>query len=117
MVYTNQDKYTYLRHRCCDCDEPGKPIFRGPGKADLCDDCGLWLRRQLRKCLQCGEWFMYIYQNPNMNYNTCWDCVQTFNLPYIHRPHVEIIPPEDACLPVPWSEYVPPELDLPPLPE
>ncbi len=117
MVYTGESPDAFFAARICDCDEPGSPVFRGPGFVDLCSTCDKWLRRQLRRCLQCNALFMYIYQHPNQNFNTCWECVQDFNKGYNHRPLLKIIPPEDACVPVHWSKYVSPvHDDLPPLP-
>jgi len=115
-MHTNESPEFFFARRICTCDEPGPPVFNGPGFADLCSVCNQWLGRQLRRCLTCDKPFMYIYQHPNMNFNTCWECVQTFNPGYTHRPLLKIIPPEDACVPVPWSEYKRPEYTLPPLP-
>jgi len=117
MVYTNESPESFFASRICNCDEPGKPVYRGPGFADLCSNCQQWLRRQLRRCLTCSELFIFCYQHPNQNFNTCWDCVQVFNKGYNHRPLLKIIPPEDAVIPVPWLKYKKPARDdLPPLP-
>ena len=107
MTRTSESEEKFFLTRVCDCDaEDMRLNWLVPlGHPVVCRTCGKWARHTVRMCIKCGHRFVYAYQHPRMNLNTCWGCCEADTHPYIHQPKLQKIPPANECL---WEQWTVP---------